>query len=100
MNTTLRRKVVVSSGLFDWQCDEPHRVCGLHPHHDGALACGTRVAKSLAYIGDIRNRFAANVEDHVTCLEPALCGRPIGIDTNHRDTLVARTSDLFGGCEV
>lgn len=46
-------KQLLSSGLFDWQRNEPRRFRGLHPQQDGVLACGTRVTESFADFGGI-----------------------------------------------
>lgn len=52
-HTLPQPKQLLSSGLFDWQRNEPRRFRGLHPQQDGVLARGTRVTESLADFGGI-----------------------------------------------
>ena len=93
-------KLLLSSGLFDWQRNEPRRFCGLYPQQDGVLARGTRVTESLTDFGSICDRLAADIEDHVTGLDAAFSGRTIGVDTDHRDTLITGSGEVLGGGKI
>src|SRR5262245_21811903 len=93
-------KRLLFSGLFDWQRNEPHRFRGFHPQQDGVLACGTRVTESLADFGGVCDRLAADVEDHVTGLDAAFSGRTIGVDADHRDTLITGTGNVLRRSEI
>src|SRR5262245_14898932 len=93
-------KQLLFSGLFDWQRNEPHRFRGLHPQQDGVLACGTRVTESLTDFGSIGDRLASDLEDHVAGLDATFSGGTIGVDADHRDTLLTRTGNVLGRGEI
>src|SRR5262245_46761735 len=88
------------SGLFYWQRNEPHRFRGLHPQQDGVFACGTRVTESLTDFGSIGDRLAGDLEDHIAGLDATFSGGTIGVDADHRDTLLTRTGDVLGRGEI
>ncbi len=63
------------------------------------LAFFSRVGERLSHVGGVRNCLAANIEDHVAGLDAALRGRPLGIDTNYRDTAVTGAGNIGRGGE-
>src|SRR6185312_776124 len=95
-----KTKQLLSSGLFDWQRNEPRRFRGLHPQQDGVLARGTRVTESLADFGGICDRLAGDIEDHVAGLDAALGGRTIGVDADHRDALITGAGNVLAGARL
>jgi hypothetical protein len=85
--------------LTNRQRNEPGGLSRFHPHQNGVLACGPGVRKRLAYVADVRNSLAADIEDHIAGLNAMLGGGPIGIYSDHSDALISRTRNFCGRCE-
>ena len=70
----------VKSPLGQRNCDEAGRIRRLHLDQHAVLAAGAGVAQCRPHIGDVCDRFAADIEDHVAGLDAALRGGTVGID--------------------
>src|SRR5262245_61568661 len=95
-----RQHSSISSGPSDRKRDEPRALTGLDPHQNRDLAGGPRLGEQLAHLVGTGDDLAADGENDVADLEAALGGRPLRIDTRHRDTDRAGASDAVGRRET
>src|SRR5579863_6586782 len=74
-------------------------ISSFHAHQHVVLALRLCFGQRVAYVADIRDRLAADVENDVTGLQALLGGWSGRIDAGNHQALVARASDIIRRCE-
>ncbi len=88
-----------SSGVAERQSDELRSFARLHPKQHRVLALLARLRKLLADVSRVRNRLAADIENHVADLKAVIGGDAVRIDRGD-DHAIASEPALFAGASV
>src|SRR5215470_9473226 len=80
--------------------DETHRLARSQPQQNNLLACVARFTERAFDLGRRLHRFAADLEDDVAKLKPALHPEPARLDVGDHDALFSRARDAAGRGEL